>query len=117
MSILIKGASLPKGCASCDYAQFHEGYDLDDYDWFCPFSGEPVDEYTGIENNRAPFCPLIETPPQGSLIDKNKLVEQFNGIIYKAYLLDINPKIINLLELITEIIKDAPEITESEADQ
>ena len=76
MSILIKGHKMPKGCASCDYPYFDEGYDLDDYNWFCPFVDAPIDEYTGDENKRAPFCPLVEIPPHGRLIDADKLIEQ-----------------------------------------
>ena len=47
---------------------------------FCLASDEkPINKYRGIKT-RESFCPLVEIPPHGELIDRSKLV--IHGWIY-----------------------------------
>ena len=71
MSVLIKGMEMPK---SCPCKIIGVGYDL-----FCSFAyGVParVQEYNECcENGTKPdWCPLIEVPPHGRLIDADELL-------------------------------------------
>jgi len=64
MSILIKGMKMPKNCYDCEFRQ--SGYP----DW-CDLSITCRDVYnTSI---RQKWCPLIELPDHGDLIDIDKL--------------------------------------------
>lgn len=58
MSILIKGMEMPRRCEKCDLA-------YDDYGYFvCPFT-----KASYKSKQRPSWCPLIELPPHGRLID------------------------------------------------
>lgn len=62
MSILIRGMEMPKNCRTCPML-----FDGHSYRW-CNITGESL----GIEetdNGRDEYCPLIELPPHGRLID------------------------------------------------
>ena len=86
MSVLIKGAKLPKSCFGCHL------FNLDDRDLWCianHYAGccrvlsKYIDENKFV-NERHPDCPLIEVPPHGRLIDiksveEGKFVEVSNG--------------------------------------
>lgn len=77
MSVLIKGMEMPKSCP-CEIIGV--GYDL-----FCSFAyGVParVQEYNECcENGTKPdWCPLIEVPPHGRLIDADALWVEINKI-------------------------------------
>ena len=59
MSILIKGMEMPKNCGECGLESFCNLW-----------------THTDWEKCRHANCPLIELPPHGDLIDKNKLYEK-----------------------------------------
>ncbi len=65
MSILIKGMAMPKNCIFCE---------LYEADWhWCRAAKKEY--YETIENKAHPdWCPLIELPPHGDLIERDKLV-------------------------------------------
>lgn len=67
MSILIRGMEAPKSCEECNFSA--GGYclakSLDFLNW-CVVNDRP----------RPSWCPLIELPPHGDLIDRNKLYEK-----------------------------------------
>lgn len=68
MSILIKGMEMPKNCAECEFHQ--SGYP----DW-CDLSIRARD----IHNTeiRQEWCPLVEVPPHGRLVDADALKATF----------------------------------------
>ena len=69
MSVLIKGAEMPKCCEICPF----------NYDYFrCNALGEKFDDKEEIdfETQRLSDCPLVEIPPHGRLIDADKLLER-----------------------------------------
>lgn len=77
MSILIKGMEMPKRCADC---WLMDGEDK----WCCACHGKPLsaDYRYGIKE-RPSWCPLIELPPHGDLIERSaaydKIAEQEGG--------------------------------------
>lgn len=93
MSILIKGAKMPKNCCEC------AGAYCDNNRWLCTLAGECVDRFIYVECGRPTFCPLVEIPPHGDLIDKDKLKDKIN---------------IAFLSEIGTVIDDAPTVIESE---
>ena len=75
MSVLIRGMEIPYGCANCDFCG---GIILPDgiYCCDCPAEASHGKNISDAINNdtRAEFCPLIEIPPHGRLIDADKLM-------------------------------------------
>ena len=76
MSILIKGMEMPTSCP-CELTGV--GYDL-----CCSFVyGIPkrvIEYYECCENGTRPdWCPLIEIPPHGDLIDRDALLKTLDG--------------------------------------
>ncbi len=71
MSILIKGAKMPKSCCDCDLLP--EQINRDEQ-WRCPITKKIVQRYlynTYIDERKGKpsDCPLVEIPPHGRLID------------------------------------------------
>ena len=65
MSILIKDMNMPTRCADCPMC----------YDFIsCQLEGKAFGEIDCIEI-RADWCPLIELPPHGDLIDRDAVLE------------------------------------------
>ena len=71
MSILIRGMEMPKNCRTCPML-----FDGHNYRW-CNITGESL----GIEetdNGRDEHCPLVELPPHSDLVDRNKLLAEYD---------------------------------------
>lgn len=62
MSILIKDMGMPTRCEKCDLAYDDDGY------FACPFT-----KAFYKSKQRPSWCPLIELPSHGDLIDRRKL--------------------------------------------
>lgn len=75
MSILIKGANVPKSCYEC-YCTYldRDDTDIDDV-WHCSLTGGDIDDYVRSKYDRPSFCPIVEIPPHGDLIDRNELMK------------------------------------------
>lgn len=98
MSVLIKGMKMPKCCEICPF----------NYDYFrCNALGEKFDdkEEINFEMQRLSDCPLVEIPPHGNLIDKDKLVNALFD------LLDDSDKPVH--DMLLEV-ETAPTVIESE---
>ena len=70
MSVIVKNMEMPKNCRTCPML-----FDGHSYRW-CNITGESL----GIEetdNGRDEYCPLIELPPHGRLIDADELKSKF----------------------------------------
>ena len=74
MSILIKGMEMPK---SCFYCPFRRKINPDDIQ--CLVTRDVFEEtFAGtIEMRNRGFCPLVEIPPHGRLIDADVLEKKF----------------------------------------
>ena len=70
MSLLIKGMEMPKNCDSCRFMVFEDTNCLPELFCGCPivFRAHPQHEEC-----RPDYCPLIELPPHGRLIDADAL--------------------------------------------
>ena len=65
MSIYIKGIKMPKDCWHCPM--------INNVDECCLLTEKQHDMYEGeMDQVQAAFCPLIEVPPHGRLIDADK---------------------------------------------
>lgn len=101
MGIIIKGMAMPKNCTDC--LLFESTYHLHGCH-AVPKSFEDMDMWNFV-GDRPSWCPLIEVPPHGRLIDADMLTtvtEMVNGE-FKTY--------IEVFE-----ITDAPTIIESEGE-
>lgn len=65
MSILIKGMEMPKGCYCCPLA--HRSYNLKEN--MTQLACYVADKWTSDDGEKPDWCPLIEVPPHGRLID------------------------------------------------
>ncbi len=74
MSILIEGMEMP---TSCFYCPFRRKINPDNIQ--CLVTRDVFEEtFAGtIEMRNRGFCPLIEIPPHGRLIDANKVISDF----------------------------------------
>ena len=105
MSILIKGMEMPKNCADCKLTD-------SEYCTCVLMAFYDDDYYVGCYSiDRAPWCPLIELPPHGRLIDADAFFELLDG----GYDLDFDEVPETKRELL-RMINDAPTIIEAEAD-
>ena len=71
MSVIVKNMEMPKNCRTCPML-----FDGHSYRW-CNITGESL----GIEetdNGRNEYCPLIELPPHGRLIDADKFKADYS---------------------------------------
>lgn len=60
MSVLIKGMKMPQSCNECVAKYFDCCYvSPPESNGICPFDGRPK------------WCPLVEIPPHGDLIDRD----------------------------------------------
>ena len=100
MSILIKGAKMPKNCKTCGFVVCDDEYSPE---YWCPIVRDNVDGY--VDGIRPTFCPLVEIPPHGDLVDKDKLVNVLFDLLDDSY------KPIHDMLLEVEI---APTVIESE---
>lgn len=72
MSILIQGMDMPKNCAECKMWSICECLnDFEDFESIC-YAVEDGDLV------RDKNCPLIELPPHGDLVDRNKLLAEYD---------------------------------------
>lgn len=79
MSILIKGMKMPSKCIECRLLRRCGKYDLD---YVCMPANVYVEDLTNAYRPRPEYCPLIELPPHGDLIDRDALMKKdvpFNG--------------------------------------
>lgn len=104
MSLLIEEMDMPNSCHMC-VAGFGGG---------CHF-GQSADEYMCPDHGRADWCPLVELPPHGKLIDADKLIarlekqrtvilhelpaahEREEGYTKEDYIFDRNGDLISML--------------------
>lgn len=103
MSVLIKGGKMPEYCGECDGCRF----DNLNVEYRCFATGEFLGELD-INKEKGKRCPLVEIPPHGRLIDKDKLEDVFWDILNEPKKYD-KPLHCMMLELQT-----APTVIESE---
>lgn len=77
MSILIKGMKMPKGCKTCGFVVCDDEHSPE---YWCPIVCDGVDNYVHCRHK---FCPLIEIPPHGRLIDADKFMKPFYDLLEK----------------------------------
>ncbi len=72
MSLLINGMEMPKSCDLCPIMMFEDTNCVNELYCGCQivFKAHPQ----GVDH-RPDYCPLIEIPPHGDLIDRNTLMQ------------------------------------------
>jgi hypothetical protein len=73
MSILIKGAKMPSSCAVCPCYKWESDYG-------CAVKHEEPKDF----KKRPSWCPLVEIPPHGRLIDANETKRVFGDYFEKV---------------------------------
>ena len=70
MSILIKGMEMPKNCDECRIMVFEDTNCVPELFCGCPIVFKAHPQGVG---HRPDYCPLVEVPPHGRLIDADAL--------------------------------------------
>ena len=70
MSVIVKGMEMPKNCEECMAYICYKTWSGDHGDCFCGLTKRDVLNPEKIED----WCPLIEIPPHGKLIDADRLL-------------------------------------------
>lgn len=107
MSVLIKGEQMPKYCGECDGCRFD---DLN-VENRCFATGEFLDAFD-IYKERGKYCPLVEIPPHGRLIDADKVVRYMEERQERLN----DDKALWELSVVDTFLSDAPTVIESEED-
>lgn len=82
MSILIKGAELPKSCERCSLCYFQiKG--TNGNKCFCEITHKAMTEHE-TWGGRHPDCPLVDIPPHGRLIDADETKRVFGEYFEKV---------------------------------
>jgi len=80
MSVYIPGMEMPKNCIECKLMRRCGKHELD---YVCMPARVYVEDLTNAYKPRPDYCPLIELPPHGRLIDADALMEK-DRQIYRA---------------------------------
>ena len=79
MSILIKGAKMPKDCPMCPLSHWNK---LDEFTGCEVVNGKRFavtnDKGYAQSDTRPSWCPLVEIPQHGRLIDASEMAIKFN---------------------------------------
>ena len=75
--IKIKGIEMPSKCIEC---RLMRRCGKDDLDYICQPARVYVEDLTNAYKPRPDYCPLVELPPHGRLIDADALIEKIDGI-------------------------------------
>ena len=96
MSILIQNADMPENCGECLFGFIGVCSKLTE----CQLEDEWVDE-----ESRPDWCPLINVPPHGRLIDADALIESMSAWDWQELYLPTHFK---------DLVDDAPTVIEAE---
>ena len=101
MSILIKGMEMPPTCEQCPFCDYEQAH--------CLVHDIPTSK--NRYDKREAWCPLVEVPPHGRLIDADAFYEVLDG----GFDLDFDELPETKRELLRMIV-DAPTIIDAEVD-
>ena len=101
MSILIKCAKMPSSCAVCPCYKWESDYG-------CAVKHEEPKDF----KKRPSWCPLVEIPPHGDLIDRDKLMKSLE---HEWDICMDDTEFAN--KIVPNGIKDAPTVIESEEEE
>lgn len=73
MNILIKGMEMPKSCDECRIMVFEDTNCVPELFCGCPIVFKAHPQGVG---HRPDYCPLVEVPPHGRLIDADALEQE-----------------------------------------
>lgn len=105
MSIVIRSMKMPSKCIEC---KLMRRCGKDDLDYVCMPARVYVEDLTNACKPRPEYCPLVELPPHGRLIDADALMERF------SYSPDDTLEDKYWIRAARRIIIDAPTIIEPE---
>lgn len=112
MSILIKEMAMPKNCLYCPMSHWNK---LDEITGCEIVIGKKyVDKSdTGFwQEDRPKWCPLVEIPKHGRLIDADELHERINETVNEGLIFSG----MTIAEFIEALIDDAPTIIEGDTE-
>ena len=116
MSVILQDVSMPDMCSECDFCG---GLIMPDGIYTCERTGHNITNSIEYDCRNAD-CPLVEVPPHGRLIDKDKLRRDlflnFNGERIPFYDCDNFPTTLTYRDL-HSILAEQPTIIEAEGSE
>ena len=110
MSILIKGRDIPQGCFSTDGICFA----YDGVECHCRLVPDKIIHFsTRVKNERPSWCPLVELPPHGRLIDADALIAKVREELLSPH---CKKGALEIMGAMFRDVLDAPTIIESEGE-
>ena len=97
MSILIKGMEMPTSCYFCPMT--NDGF------YLCKANNPYRQLEDDCEEHRPSWCPIVELPTHGDLIDRDEQIE-------RAWRLNLSTR-----ELIEEMLKTAPTVIPADKEE
>ena len=85
MSVLIKGMEMPSSCDNCELCTCYVREDGTEENYRCVITFYPIHEF----NERHEYCPLVEIPPHGRLIDADILASMCDAPNWCVWLTEI----------------------------
>ena len=113
MSVLIKGMEMPKSCDECELCTCYVREDGTEENYRCVITFYPIHEF----DKKHEYCPLVEIPPHGRLIDADalRLLYDFSGYKPTGDMTEEEfDRLMYRLPVIRAIIDEAPTIIEAE---
>lgn len=103
MSVLIKGMKMPISCHEC----------VAGYGGFC-FVAPPESDANCPNEGRPEWCPIIEIPTHGRLIDADELQKDFNALLPFKENNDITEDYVDGIMVGCDTLQNAPAVIEAE---
>lgn len=100
MSILIKGMEMPEGCYCCPLA--HRNYNLEED--MTQLACYAKDRWGSDDGEKPDWCPLIEIPPHGELVDRDEFITFIKNRLNSYY------------QWIIEMIEECPTVIPADKD-
>lgn len=106
MGVYIKGMEMPKSCDECRIMEFEDTNCVPELFCGCPivFNAHPQ----GV-GHRPDYCPLVEVPPHGDLIDRDALMKKLNNCMFPSDMVTTRA-----VSMAINWLKESPTIIESE---
>ena len=107
MSVIIMGMEMPKKCVFCPLSHWNKLDELTGCKLHQKYIPNAEKEFW--EKDRPDWCPLVEVPPHGDLIDQNALKLSILNLCFHDE--------VSILKNILGAVNNAPVIIKSEEDE
>ena len=107
MSVIVKGVEMPQNCKTCPFS---------DHEAWCLIPGDWRERYYCPDDERSEYCPLIELPPHGRMIDADEPMAKISTMMQEPdYQHEGEGWMVGLI-MARDAIDEAPTVIEAEGE-